>query len=91
MQMNESMNDIRIFLESDTEKVRELINEYPGQLSVPIIARFLGTTTDSVRAAVEAGVFGMAWRKPGVNNRGFLIPTAQFVRWYLAERGVRYL
>lgn len=81
--MSEPMEKLNAFLEDDICKLWELAEKYPGQLSVPIIAEFLGTTKDSVRAAIEADVFGMCWKKPGVNNRGFLVPTPQFVRWYL--------
>lgn len=89
--MSEPMDKIRSFLDADSEKICKLISDYPGQLSVPVLAEFLGTTRDSVRSMIESGVFGAGWKKPGTGNRGFFIPTAQFVRWYLDERGIKAL
>lgn len=89
--MSEPMEKLNAYLESDISRLWKLAEEYPGQLSVAQVAEFLGTTTDSVRASIEAGNFGMCWKKPSVNNRGFLVPTPQFIRWYLLRRGVNQL
>lgn len=89
--MSEPMEKLNAYLESDLSELWKLAEEYPGQLSVPVIAQFLGTTRDSVRAAIESGAFGMSWQKPGAGNRGFLVPTPQFIRWYLLQRGVKAL
>lgn len=48
------------------------------------LAKFLHCTPESVRSMLETtNSFGIAWRQAGSVNRGFLVPTAVFVRWYL--------
>lgn len=80
--MSEPQKFISDYLEKNDEALAELIRENPIYVSVSIIAKFLGTTVDSVRSMIENGAFGAAWKKPGKENRGFFVPTAQFVRWY---------
>lgn len=82
--MNEKISTMTAeFLSKDNDKIDALIAEHPLGLSIREIADFLGLDVASVRAAVENGVVGLAWRKSGKANHGYFIPTAQFVRWYL--------
>lgn len=71
------------FLQEDSAKLDTLIEKYPVSLPTSAIADFLSLDIASVRATIEAGFLGMAWRKPGKANHGYHVPTAQFVRWYL--------
>lgn len=68
---------------SDNEKIDRLIENFPINLPVSAVADFLSCDIASVRAAVENGVVGLAWKKAGKANHGYYIPTAQFIRWYL--------
>lgn len=70
-----------------TEKILELnqiVEKYPNNIPIPVIADFFGCDFRSVRAYLECAQysFGMAWQKAGKANRGFLIPTAKFYMWY---------
>lgn len=71
------------FLDKDNNSIDELIKKYPIHIPTGAIADFLSMDIASVRAAVENQQFGLAWRKSGKANHGYLIPTAQFIRWYL--------
>lgn len=73
----------RAYLEEDNNKIDELIKNYPVSIPVSAVADFLNCDAASVRAAIENKSYGMAWRKAGKTNHGYLIPTAQFVRWYM--------
>lgn len=79
---------IQTFIDADIEKVSKLIEENPQRIPIPVIADFLEMKQESARAAVECGAFGFAWRKDGKLNKGYCIPTAQFVRWYLNVCGL---
>lgn len=75
---------IKSYMEQDTEKVAALIEAYPQNIPVHVLAEFLHCTQNSVRSMLETtNSFGIAWRQAGSVNRAFLIPTAVFVRWYL--------
>lgn len=75
---------IKSYMEQDTEKVAALIAAYPQNIPVHALAEFLNCTQTSVRSMLETtNSFGIAWRQAGSVNRGFLVPTAVFVRWYL--------
>lgn len=74
---------IQAFLDSDLEKVDTLIEKCPDRIPVMVLVEFLKMDQNSVRAAIEAGAFGFAWRKDGKTNKAYCVPTAQFVRWYL--------
>lgn len=75
---------IQAYIEQDTEKVADLIATYPQNIPVHALAKFLHCTQESVRSMLETtNSFGIAWRQAGSVNRGFLVPTAVFVRWYL--------
>lgn len=71
------------FLYADNEKIDRLIENFPVNLPVSAIADFLCMDVASVRAVIENGIVGAAWKKQGRANHGYYIPTAQFVRWYL--------
>ena len=79
---------IQAFLDEDINKIDALIEQYPLRLPIPVIAEFLKMNLGSVRAAVECGAFGFAWRKSGKLNKAYCIPTVQFVRWYLNISGL---
>ncbi len=80
--MNETLTKLNSFLNDKLESLGKLAEEHPEKLTVKDIAEFLKVDEDSVRAAIENGVFGMAWRKSGAMNKAYSIPTAQFVWWY---------
>lgn len=71
------------FIKDDDIRLEKLIDENPVELSVMAVADFLHMTTDSVRSVLEGESFGLTWKKPGASKRGYAIPTALFVRWYL--------
>lgn len=75
-----NLND---FLSADNKKIDKLIEEFPVNLPISAVADFLSIDVASVRAAVDNGVFGLCWKKPGKMNKGYFVPTAQFVRWYV--------
>ena len=74
---------IRAFIDTDNQKLEQIIEEYPLSVPVPIAAEFLGCHQDTLRSALEDGRLGFSERKIGKVNRGFVIPTGHFVRWYL--------
>lgn len=74
---------INDFIHQDNEKIDRLIENFPVNLPVSAVADFLSMDVSSVRAVIENGVVGLAWKKSGRANHGYYIPTAQFVRWYL--------
>lgn len=74
---------IRAFIDSDNRKLEQIIEKYPLSVPVPIAAEFLGCHQDTLRSALEDGRLGFSERKLGKVNRGFVIPTGHFVRWYL--------
>ena len=80
---NNSMTAIQEFMKKDTEKLADLIQKYPEQIPVPVLADFFGCGEDTLRSALENGCLGIAERKPGKLNRGFVVPTGHFVRWYM--------
>lgn len=83
MSAQERIND---FLNADTEKLANIIEQYPIQVPVAIIAELFGCHQDTLRNALqEQGLLGIAERKAGKLNRGFVIPTAHFVRWYMCQ------
>ena len=74
---------IKAFLDRDNQKLEKLIDDYPLNVPVPVASEFLGCHQDTLRSALEDGRLGFAERKLGKVNRGFVIPTGHFVRWYL--------
>lgn len=80
--MNENLTKLNLFLNGKIENLSKLVEAHPEKLTVKDIAEFLKIDEDSVRAAIENGVFGMAWRKSGAMNKAYSTPTAQFVWWY---------
>ena len=74
---------IKEFLETDERKVEKLIAEYPINIPTAEAAKFLGINNASMRAVIDSGSLGLSWRKEGALNKGFFIPTASFIRWYL--------
>lgn len=76
-------NVIKEFLETDERKVEKLIEDYPVSIPTAEAARFLGINNASMRAVIDSGSLGLSWRKEGALNKGFFIPTASFIRWYL--------
>ena len=81
---DESMLVIQNFIAEDTKKLAEIIERYPQQTPVPVIAEWWGCDENTLRTALqEQGLLGIAERKPGKLNRGFVVPTGHFVRWYM--------
>lgn len=75
---------IKDFIKSDTEKMAEIIKQYPRQIPIHVISEWWGCDDDSVRRALEqSSVFGIGFRQAGKLNRGFVVPTGAFARWYL--------
>ncbi len=75
---------IKDFLKSDTEKVAEILDNHPQQIPVQVLSDWWGCDADSVRRALEqSSVFGIGFRQAGKLNRGFVVPTGAFLRWYL--------
>lgn len=84
--ISESMVYISEFLERDAEKIVKIIENHPTQIPVPVIAELFGCSQDTLRTALqEQGLLGIAERKAGKLNRGFVVPTAHFVRWYMCQ------
>lgn len=74
------------FLEEDTAKLADIIEQYPLQIPVPVLAELFGCHQNTLRNALqEQGLLGIAERMPGKLNRGFVVPTAHFVRWYMCQ------
>lgn len=74
---------IRQFLDADIAKLEDIIERYPKQIPVKVVAELLGCGIESIHnACEETGLFGISWRKPGKVNKGYCIPTGVFVRWY---------
>ena len=71
------------FIDADNKKVEKIIAEHPNQIPTKVAAELLGLTEKSMREFLCSSSVGMSWRKAGAVSRGFAIPTAQFVRWYL--------
>lgn len=83
---NNPMAVIQEFLKKDTEKLAEIIQKYDKQIPVKVIAEWWGCSEDTLRTALEEqGLLGIAERKPGKLNRGFVIPIGHFVRWYMCS------
>ena len=70
------------FMQKDKEWLDGIVQQYPQNIPIAALAEHFGCAVETVRAIVEAGGFGFAWRKPGRANHAYLIPTAQFVRVY---------
>ena len=70
------------FINYDMRKVEKLVEENPINIPVKIVSSFLDVDDKTVRGMVVKGVFG-AWGQNTINKRFFVIPTANFVRWYL--------
>ena len=73
---------LQSFFERDDKRLEALIDEYEFNIPIKALSDFLHIDSQSVRAYVEAGQFGMAWKETGKDNHAYAIPTAQFVRWY---------
>ncbi|MBE6850936.1 MAG: hypothetical protein E7504_04240 [Ruminococcus sp.] len=72
------------FLDKDESKCEEIAKQYPINIPVSVVADLLGCSKDFVRNTLAMDpVFGLCERREGKQNRGFLIPTATFFRWYL--------
>jgi hypothetical protein len=83
MKAEERINE---FLAEDTQKLAEIIEKYPMQIPVSVVAELFGCGQDTIRNALqEQGLLGIAERKQGKLNRGFVVPTAHFVRWYMCQ------
>ncbi len=85
-----SMEIIREFIAQDTNKLAEIVQEYPFQIPVQVIAEWWHCSQDSVRnAIIQHGFLGIAQKRPGKLNSGFVIPTGHFVRWWCCQFGIQ--
>ena len=81
---------IKDFLEQDTDTRAEIVEEHPFQIPVKVIAEWWHCSEDSVRnAIVQHGFLGIAQKRPGKLNAGFVIPTGHFVRWWCCQFGIQ--
>ena len=78
---------INDFLTKDNDRIEQLINDHPVNIPVDKLAEFLQADNASIRAAIENDCFGLSWRKAGSTRHAYLVPTGQFVRWYLNYKG----
>lgn len=78
---------IKDFLDSDDRKIEKLISEYPVSVPTKVAAEFLGIDCASLRAIINENTVGLSWKKEGKLNKGFFIPTPQFLRWYIRYAG----
>lgn len=82
--MSDAEKIISNFIHDDTEKAAEIIEKYPRQIPIKVIAEWWGCAEDSVRRALEqSSVFGLGFRQAGKCSRAFVVPTGAFMRWYL--------
>lgn len=77
------MSIIMEFIKKDSDELEDIIAKYPNQIPVPVAADFLHMDKENLRAVLESGKLGLAWRKNGKLNHGYCIPTGKFVRWYI--------
>lgn len=85
-----SIEKIREFIAQDTDKLAEIVEEHPFQIPVKVIAEWWHCSEDSVRnAIIQHGFLGIAQKRPGKLNAGFVIPTGHFVRWWCCQFGVQ--
>lgn len=75
------------FIKADNERLEKIIEEYPNQIPIPVAAELIGVDPNNLRDSIEHGNLGISWKKPGKLNRGFCIPTAKFIRWWLNMEG----
>lgn len=79
-----ALEKINAYLDSDLEKVAKIIDEYPRTMPTKVFAEMLGCHIDTAKAIIQSNpLLGAVERKPGKVNKGYIIPTAQAVRWYL--------
>ena len=88
--MSDAMKEIKAFLEEDEVRAAELLRQYPDRVPVKAAAEFLKCSPDTVRAWVERGGIGICEKQIGKQNRAFLIPTAQLLRWYLLWHNLKW-
>lgn len=74
---------IKKFMDNDDQKIERLISEYPVSVPTKVAADFLGIDAASMRAIISDNTVGLSWKKEGKLNKGFFIPTPQFLRWYM--------
>ena len=71
------------------QELLKICEEYPRNIPLAVAAEFLGTSTESLRAAIAQGTAGFAalsWRKLGKSNHGYLIPTMAFYNAMIGRR-----
>lgn len=80
---------LKEYLRKDTDKLAQIVEEHPFQIPVKVISEWWHCSEDSVRnAIIQQGLLGIAQKRPGKVNAGFVIPTGHFVRWYCCKYGV---
>lgn len=82
--MTTAQSVIQDFINQDTEWLAEMVEKYPRQIPIPVLADKFGCDEDTIRENLASmNLLGLAERKPGRLNRGFVVPTAHFIRWYM--------
>lgn len=68
-------------MEEKAARLGKLLEENPDSIPVDVAAKFLGTTPDSLRAAMCGGTcpFGYSWKRGA--RSGFCIPSFAFYSW----------
>lgn len=76
--------DIAEFLENDIKKLELIIEKRPKQISAPIVAEYLGCSSEGLRCSItQFGKIGLHWTVLGKLTSGNCISTAKFIRWVL--------
>ena len=64
----------------------QIIEIYPKQIPVPVVADLMGMSPENLRISIMQGnttLFSLSWQKTGKDNKGFAIATAPFIRRWL--------
>lgn len=78
-----------VAIRSKLEELHSIVDKYPENVPVAVVANFFGITVDSLRAMIESRrcPFGLGWLKPNASNRAFCIPTITFYLWVTNPAG----
>jgi len=65
----------------------QICDDHPIDIPVTTAAKFLGISPESLRCSILQGTagFGLAWRKLGKQNAGYVIPTLSFYLYVMAR------
>ena len=77
---------IQNFLDTDIKQISDIVQKYPVQIPVPVVAELLGTSPTNLRVCIEqckTDFLSLSWQNSGKSNKGYAIATAPFVRKWL--------